>query len=126
MRSLRIYRTHTACAIYNQFPYSVKLAWNGEPISFVHYLVRGEEVFCCIKDQWWQIDYTWKTFNRGEEGYEECPMLDCARKVDPPEGVVYSYTMVDRCEDYVPMELIFVEGLHAALSAFNSNSYLIA
>jgi len=74
--------------------------WMSEDLVTIHYLVRGKEIFCCIKDTWWQI------WTRVEEtpavyclqaiadGYPTQELvISAVRKVGPPENVVYSHSL---------------------------------
>jgi len=83
-----------AGVIWDQLPRSVVLRWGGYLVAIVHYLARGEEMFCCVKDRWWKIEYRWAEYNRGEEGIEYYPEIDQVTEVTAPEGVTYSHSIV--------------------------------
>ncbi|HUD02767.1 MAG TPA: hypothetical protein VMR46_01955 [Candidatus Paceibacterota bacterium] len=80
--------------IENQFPHSVMLSWwTPCRVVTIHYLARGNEMFCCAHGQWWKIEYHEYECDRGEEGIELYSVIDRVMKIDPPEDVTYSHSI---------------------------------
>lgn len=85
--------------IWEQFTRSVVLLWDGYSVAIIHYLVRGEEMFCCVNDKWWKIEYHEAEYDRGEEGIEYYSAIDRVVEVEPPEDVTYSHSIVLALEE---------------------------
>lgn len=81
--------------IFMSLPRSVRAGWEGQKVTPVHYLFRGSEVFCCIKEEWWKVQYeqineTPQNIADGWPAYYERVLS--VEHVHEPDDVVYSHS----------------------------------
>ena len=95
----------TRGAIEEQYPNMLRSSLDG--YVFAHYCYLGEQMFCLVKDQWWELDIGSYDVDYGEEGVYTHYFVERATKVDAPEGAVYSHTVVFEWDMYCPKEVLF-------------------
>lgn len=94
MRSRIFSRKRVTDVIWDMFPACVTLRWTYDRVVTIGYFARGDEMFCCVENQWWKIEYRNAEYDRGEEGIEYYAAIDQIVESNPPEDVTYSHSFV--------------------------------
>ncbi len=84
-------KVSTLYAIERQFNEATLVRWNNNLAVVFHFLARGEEMFCCVGDVWWELKYHW-SMHEDEQDWGNYIQIDSIEKIEPPQDVVYSHT----------------------------------
>lgn len=60
-------------------------------VVIIHYLTRGNQIFCCVENSWYSIPCVTKSCVIDDE-VDYYVEVGTAVQVEPPEGVLYSHS----------------------------------